>query len=114
MIKLMTAVLGLALCIPVMAFAQQSQSTHHENQQMQQQDANASAATQAEGLDTMPNRTENGMVTNSGKYFQVGNTKYLVGNPHSLKKYDGQNVNATYQFDPNNNTIHIIRVKPGQ
>jgi len=113
--KLMTAFLGMALCVPALAFAQSQDTSQQDqqNSQMQQHQANTAASAQANGVTTQPKQTVMGMVSDNGKYLTVGDTKYQVGNPHSLQKYDNQNVSVTYQFDANNNTIHVLHVKPG-
>lgn len=37
---------------------------------------------------------------------------YVVNNPEALKGYDDKSVAVVYQFNADNNTIHIISVQP--
>ena len=110
--KIAIAFLALALCIPAMAFAQQS--GQQDNQQLKQQQMNQSAQEQVVGTDTAPHHMMSGTVSNGGGNFTSGDTTYAVANPDKLKAYDTQSVSIKFQFDPDSNQIHIDSVTAGQ
>jgi hypothetical protein len=114
MTKLMTALLAMALFLPVAAIAQDASQTGQTDQHAAQQEANQAAMNQVDGMSTQPVHKMGGMVSNDGKTFTSNNTSYIVANPHMLKKYDNQNVNVEFQFNPTTNKIHIMKVNPGQ
>ncbi len=107
--KLMTAIIGIALSLPIMAFAQ---NTDQQNSRQAQQEQNEAAQTSQMGTSTMPQHSMSGTVGDDGKTLTSGNTKYTVSNPHTLKRYENQTVSVVYQFDTDNNTIHIVSVMP--
>ena len=110
--KVMMILLGLALYIPVTAFAQ---SSSQENTKAMQQEQNQAAQINVDGSTTEPQHNMTGMVSNNGHRFVNGNVSYKVNNPKSLDKYENQTVSIVYQFNPNNNnTIHIIKVMPSE
>jgi hypothetical protein len=106
--KLMVALLGMALTIPAVAFAQSSQSTDQQKN-MQEQENSASQINQT-GTGTLAVQHMSGMVSEMGKRFTSSDTAYLVANPKLLQKYDGQNVSVKFQFDPERNQIHVLSV----
>lgn len=109
--KGMVALLGLALSLSAMAFAQSSQSNEDQSQQkMQEQEANQASQINETGTNTASVKHMTGMVSESGKRFISDNTSYLVGNPKSLQKYDGQTVSVKFQFDPEHNQIHVLSI----
>lgn len=108
--KLMVALLGMALAVPVVAFAQSSQSDDQQAQRHEQQEQNQASQVNETGQATMSVHHMSGMVSDNGKRFTSDNTAYLVANPHMLKKYDGQNVGVKFQFDTSTNQIHIMSV----
>ena len=110
--KITIAFLALALCIPAMAFAQQS--GQQDNQQLKQQQMNQSAQEQAVGVDTAPHHTMSGTVSNGGQNFTSGDTTYVVANPDKLKSYDSRSVSIKFQFDTDSNQIHVDSVTAGQ
>jgi len=112
MSKITIAFLALALCIPAMAFAQQS--GQQDNQQLKQQQMNQSAQDQVMGTDTAPHHTMSGTVSNNGANFTNGDTTYVVANPDKLKGYDNQSVSIKFQFDTDSNQIHVDSVTAGQ
>ncbi len=109
---LITACLALALSVPVMAFAQNTQQENQQDQKEMQQQANQAAQVNETGQTTDPEHHMMGMVQDNGKRLVSGNTSYLVGNPHALKNYNNQNVDVKFVFDTSRNTIHIQSVKP--
>jgi hypothetical protein len=109
--KLMTVVLAGAMTIPAMAFAQSAQQ---DDAKASQDHANQSAEVAQMGSSTLPQHTMAGMVSNHGKTFTSDNKEYIVNNPGSLKSYDNQSVSVKYQFNADNNKIHIVSVSPGQ
>ena len=118
--KIMMALLAMMLALPMLAFAQSDQmQSNPQNDQMQndkqmQQRANQAAGTDQTGQSPMAKHTMAGMVSSDGKGFTSGDTTYVVNNPKSLMKYENQNVSVKFQFNTNNNTIHIISVNPAQ
>jgi len=117
--KMMMALLTMALALPMMAFAQSGQMQNGQPDQMQnnkrmQQEQSQAATVDQTGQSTLPKHTMTGMVSNNGKSFTSDNTTYVVNNPKTLKKYEDQNVSVRFQFDTDNNTIHIISVNPAQ
>jgi hypothetical protein len=108
--KLITALLAIALAIPVMAFAQ-DQSTDQDNSKRQQQEDNQAAQDSMTGSNTMPHHTMTGMVSDNGKKFTSDNVEYQVANPSKLKQYDNQNVSIKFQFDSETNKIHVNSVQ---
>ncbi len=109
--KITIALLGLALCIPALAFGQQAQQ---DNQQLKQQQMNESSQEQSVGVDTAPHHMMSGTVSNGGENFTNGDTTYVVANPDKLKGYDNQSVSIKFQFDTDSNQIHIDSVTAGQ
>jgi hypothetical protein len=105
--KGMIVLLGLALSLPAMVFAQSSQSDD-QSQKMQQNQANQASQIDETGVNTASVKHMTGMVSENGKRFTSDNTAYLVGNPKSLQKYDGQTVSVKFQFDPEKNQIHVL------
>ncbi|MGC2108466.1 MAG: hypothetical protein WA655_03050 [Candidatus Korobacteraceae bacterium] len=116
--KLMIAVLAVGLSVPAIAFAQdtaQQPNSAQQNNKTMQQGQNQAAETDQMGMNTQPQHTMAGMVSNGGKTLTSGDTSYLVNNPKALKKYDNQSVSVKFQFNPNNNnTIHILSASPAQ
>jgi hypothetical protein len=110
--KITIALLALALCIPAMAFAQQS--GQQDNQQLKQQQMEQSAQEQVVGTDTAPHHMMSGTVSNGGQNFTSGDTTYVVANPNKLKSYDSQSVSIKFQFDTDSNQIHVDSVTAGQ
>ena len=115
--KMLTALLAMVLAVPMLMFAQSDQQTQNEqqnnNKQMQQQQ-NQAAGIDQNGTSTLPKHTMTGMVGNNGKSFTSGSTTYKVNNPKALKNYDNQNVSVRFQFNTDNNTIHVISASPAQ
>ncbi len=109
--KVMLAFLAIALFIPAMAFAQANTQQSGKSQQAEQ---NQAAMNDEMGTATQPHHMMSGTVGDSGRSLTVGNTVYKVNNPNSLKNYDSQTVSVKYLFDTDTNTIHIVKVKPGQ
>jgi len=113
MMKLMTALLGLALFWPAMMFAQNN-SKSDTAQQAQRQEANQAAQDQVDGVDTSPHHTMTGMVGDNGNTLTSDNTTWHVSNPGALKNYNNQNVTVKFQFNTDNNTIKVDKVMSGQ
>jgi hypothetical protein len=119
---MMTAFLAMILALPVLAFAQsgqmqndqQTQSGQMQNDQRMQQQAQQATQVDQTGQTTLAKHTMTGMVSDNGKGFTSDNTTYVVNNPKALKKYENQNVSVQFQFNTNNNTIHIISATPAQ
>ena len=117
--RIMMALLAMILALPLLAFAQSDQMQNDQQGQMQndkqtQQQANQAAGVDQTGQAPMAKHTMMGMVSSDGKGFTSNNTTYVVNNPKSLKNYENQNVSVKFQFNSNNNTIHIISVNPAQ
>lgn len=113
--KVMTALLALALSVPVLAFAQSSMQQDDSNtKQTQDQKSNQAAMDNVDGMNTSPNHEMTGMVSDNGKRFTSNNVSYKVSNPNSLKNYDNQNVTVKFQFNTTNNTIKVGKVSPAQ
>lgn len=118
--KLMTALFAMVLALPVLAFAQSSQSQDQQapaDQQMQDQKNTQAQQNQASAIDqtgqtTMPRHSMTGMVSDGGKGFTSDNKTYVVENPKKLAKYDNQNVSIELKFDTEKNTIHVLSVTP--
>lgn len=108
--KLMVALLGMALAVPVMAVAQSSQSSDQQAQRHEQQEQNQATAVNDNGTSTRPDHHMTGKVIDNGRRFSSDNTDYLVANPNKLKKYDGQTVGVKFQFDTSTNQIRILSV----
>ncbi len=109
--KVMIALLAGALSIPVLAFAQQdTQSADKADQQK----ANQSAEVAENGSSTLPQHSMTGMVSNNGQTFTSDNKSYIVNNPHTLKAYNDQSVMIKFQFNADQNKIHIVSVSPAQ
>jgi hypothetical protein len=64
------------------------------------------------GADSQPQRQMSGMASNNGKTLTSNDKAYVVNNPKALKGYDDKSVAVVYQFNTDNNTIHIISVQP--
>jgi uncharacterized protein YxeA len=111
--KVMLAVLAMALFVPAMAFAQSDQNTDQSDKHAQQQ-ANQSAETSEMGSSTMPVHHMTGLVSSDGTQLTSDDTVYRVKNPGALKQYVNQNVTVKFQFDTDNNAIHIASVSPAQ
>ncbi len=107
--KLMTALIAIALSIPVITLAQ---NTDQQNSNQAQQEQNQAAETSQMGTSTLPQHSMSGIVGDDGKTLTSGDTKYKVSNPHTLKKYEKQTVSVVYQFDTDKNAIHIVSVTP--
>ncbi len=116
MTKITTALLAIALSVPVAGFAQSSMSQQNQSAaHAQQQEANQAASNDMNGMNTSPHQMMTGMVNADGKTITgTDNTVYQVSNPNSLKNYVGQNVSVKYQFNTENNSIKITKVNPGQ
>jgi cytoskeletal protein RodZ len=114
--KVMIAVLAMGLWVPVVAFAQntaQQPNTAQQNNKTLHQEQNQAAETDEMGLNTQPQHTMAGMVSNGGKTLTSGDTSYVVNNPKALRKYDNQSVSVKFLFNSNNNnTIHILSASP--
>jgi hypothetical protein len=108
--KLMIALLGLALAVPVMAVAQSSQSNDQQAQRHEQQEQIQAAEVNDNGSSTLPVHHMTGMVSQNGERFTSDNTEYAVANPHMLKKYNGQTVSVKFDFNTQTNQIHILSV----
>jgi Tfp pilus assembly protein PilV len=111
--KMMIALLALALFVPAIVLAQNNSSGDTQSQ-AQQQEANQSAMNQVDGLNTSPHHQMTGMVSDDGKTFTSDNTTWHVSNPHALKDYNGQNVTVKFQFNTERNTIKIDKVETGK
>lgn len=109
--KVMLASIAVALFIPAMAFAQ---SNTQQSSKAQQAEQNQAAMNDETGSATQTQHTMTGMVSNNGKTLTVGNTSYIVNNPHSLKNYENQSVSVKFLFNTDSNSIHILKVNPGQ
>ena len=107
--KLTTALLAIALSVPVMAFAQSGQDSAGK---VQQQQANQAASNDVNGMNTAPHSSMTGMVSNGGKTFTSDNVAYQVANPDKLKSYDGQTVTVKSQYNSGNNKIKVNKVMP--
>jgi hypothetical protein len=107
----MTVLLGVALSMPAIAFAQ---NTRQQNDKHQQQEANQAAQENVMGGSAQPQHTMSGMVSNDGRTLTSENTSYVVNNPNALKGRDNQSVTVKFLFDTDNNTIHIVSVSPTQ
>jgi len=112
MTKFLTALLALALVVPALAMAQDKNQADTQSQ-AERQAANQAAADQVNGVDTSPNHTMTGMVSQGGKMFTSNNTTWTVSNPGALRNYDNQNVTVKFQFNTDNNTIRINKVMSG-
>ncbi len=114
--KLMTALLAMALAIPMLAFAQsgQMQNEQTQDQKNTQAEQNQAASIDQTGQTTMPEHSMTGMVSNGGQSFTSDNKTWVVENPKKLKNYDNQNVSIEFKFDTERNTIHIQSVTPAQ
>lgn len=108
--KLTTALLGIALSIPTIALAQNSQQQQDEKNTQQQQ--NQAAMTDQMGGNTMPKHTMSGMVSNKGTNLTSDNKVYTVSNPKALKGYDNQSVSVEFRFNTDSNTIRVLSVSP--
>jgi len=116
MTKIMTALLALvalAVFVPAMALAQNTNQPDTPAQ-AQQQEANQAAMDQVDGVDTSPHHQMTGMVSDNGRKFTSNNTVWSVSNPGALKDYNNQNVTVKFQFNTSNNTIKVDKVMPGQ
>jgi uncharacterized lipoprotein NlpE involved in copper resistance len=108
--KMTMALLAIALSVPAMAFAQNSTQEDKNTQQQQNQAAEQSQM----GSSTLPAKTMSGTVSQDGKSFTSGDKTYMVNNPKSLKAYDNQMVSVKFQYNTDSNTIHILKILPGQ
>jgi hypothetical protein len=111
--KVITACLATALFVPAIAIAQNS-SQQPNDKNLDQQQQNQSAMSNQMGVTTRPKQTMSGSVTNDGKTFTSDNKSYIVNNPKALKNYDNQSVSVVFQFNSDNNSIHILSVSPAQ
>jgi hypothetical protein len=111
--KIATALLAIALSVPVLAFAQSS-SDQQDSTKAQQTQANQAAMNDVDGMNTAPHKTMTGMVSDNGTRFISDNVSYQVSNPDKLKNYDNQNVTVKVQFNTGKNTIRIDKVNPAQ
>jgi outer membrane lipoprotein-sorting protein len=109
--KFLTALLAVALSLPVIAWAQNNNQQPANNSQAQQQEANELSGTAMTGVDTSPHHTMTGMVGDNGKTFTSNNTVWQVSNPKTLKNYANQQVTVRYQFNTTNNTLRIDKVE---
>ncbi len=112
--KFILACLTLVLSVPLLMFAQNSTQQQDDQAKKAQEEANQAAQVDEMGGTTLPKHTMSGAVSNNGKTLTSDNTSYVVGNPKKLKSYDGQSVSVVFQFDTDNNTIHIVSVSPSQ
>ncbi len=108
----MTVLLGVALSMAAIAFAQNMQP--QQNDKHEQQEANQAAQENMTGTSAQPQHTMSGMVSDGGTRFTSDNTSYVVNNPNALKGQDNQSVTVRFLFNTDNNTIHIISVSPTQ
>ena len=106
----MTVLLGVALSVPAIVFAQNMQP--QQNDKHERQEANQAAQENVTGGSTQPQHTMSGMVSNGGRNLTSDNTSYVVNNPNALKGHDNQSVTVKFLFDTDNNTIHVISVSP--
>ena len=111
MTKVMTAFLAIALSLPAIAFAQNSGQQDDKTTRAKE---NQAAMANEMGTDTQPKQHMSGMVSNGGKNLTSENKVYTVNYPKVLKNYDNQSVAVMFQFNTDNNTIHIISVSPSQ
>ncbi|HLI64466.1 MAG TPA: hypothetical protein VKV05_13800 [Terriglobales bacterium] len=109
--KVTTVLLAIALSIPVLAFAQ---NTNQENKRLQQEEDNQAADVNMMGRGMRTPHQMTGVVSNDGKNLTVGNTTYVVDNPTKLKSYDGRTVSVRFDFHTSDNTLHILSVSSGQ
>jgi len=113
MTRLMTALLALALFVPAMAFAQNSD--HPDSKaQAQQQLENQAAENNVDGFNTSPHHTMKGVVGKDGKTLDSHNTIWTVSNPNTLKNYENKTVTVKFQFNTGNNTIKVNKVESSQ
>lgn len=113
--KWMTALLAMALAVPMMAFAQSGMQDQTQDQQKaSQQQQNQSSAINTTGQTTMPRHSMTGMVGNGGSSFTSDNKTYVVENPKKLKSYDNQTVTVELKYDTEKNTIRVLSVTPAQ
>ena|ERR1700744_4620400 len=110
MTKLTSALLAIALSVPGIALAQNSQQTDKNTQEHN----NEAAQNTVMGQNSEVRQTMSGMVSNNGKTLTSGDKSYIVKNPGSLKSYDSQTVSVVYQYDPDHNSIHVVSVTPAQ
>ncbi len=102
--KMMAVLLGVALSVPAIAFAQ---NTQQPNGKHEQQEANQAAQENMTGGSAQPQHTMSGMVSNGGRTLTSNNTGYVVNNPNALKDHDNQSVTVTFLFDTDNNSHHF-------
>ena len=105
--KVTTAFLAMALSVPAIAFAQDTQNDKRTQQQM-----NQAAQTDQEGSNTQHKHHMSGVVSNNGKTLTSDNTSYIVSNSGKLKNYDDQSVTVKYIFNTDSNSIRILSVSP--
>ena len=113
MTKWTTALLAIALCLPALAFAQDS-SQQQSKDQVQQQQANQAAMNTTQGMNTSPHHEMTGMVNEDGTRFTSDNVSYQVANPDKLKNYANQNVTVKFQSETENNKIKVTKVHPSK
>jgi Ni/Co efflux regulator RcnB len=103
--NVMLALLAIALCIPVIASAQDN-GKNSDNQAKQSNQSNQKQSSQ----------NMSAKVSHDGKAVtdNKDNKTYKVNNPETLKDYENQPVALVVQVDPDNNVIHIISVAPPQ
>jgi hypothetical protein len=111
--KWTTALLAIALCLPALAFAQNS-SQQETPDQVRQQQANQAAMNNVQGMNTSPHHEMTGMVNEDGTRFTSDNVSYQVANPGKLKNYANQNVTVKFQNDTESNKIKIDKVNPSK
>ncbi len=112
MTKVMTALLAVSLSFPAIALAQNNSGQQDDKATQEKQ--NQAAMANEMGTDTQPRQHMSGMVSDGGKNLTSDNKVYTVNNPKALKNYDNQSVAVVFQFNTDNNTIHIISVSPSQ
>ena len=110
--KWMTALLAIALCLPALAFAQDSQQSDQDKARQDQ--ANQAAMNSTQGMNTSPHHEMTGMVNEDGTRFTSDNVSYQVANPDKLKSYANQNVTVKFQNETENNKIKITKVNPSK
>jgi len=112
--KWTTALLAIALCLPALAFAQDSSQQQSNQDQVRQDQANQAAMNNMQGMNTSPHHEMTGMVNEDGTRFTSDNVSYQVSNPDKLKSYANQNVTVKFQNQTESNKIKITKVNPSK
>jgi opacity protein-like surface antigen len=136
-IKMMLALLAIALVIAMPALAQdttqpstpanpsmgqspdqnstQPAPPSPDNSQAVQSQSNQAAGSNT-GTDSQLGQTLTGTISADGKTFNSNGTTYTISNPNSVKTYANQPITVGYEMD-SNNSIRITKVmltKPQQ